>query len=183
MRAGPRAFDETLRAVAELDLLEPSRALDRAVLARARMAAHAARAADRRRRSFCGRVLRLGLAAAISAAALCAFLVQRTTSSSAPPRAGAERLMVLTQRAPAARGQAASSRSGEPARSSAPTLIETSGELGVRMRPAHQREWPRAARFHPPELIDSVATASPRAPSPALRPGAPARKRGTPASR
>jgi len=143
-RADMRA-DTTLRTLVELDSPEPSRALDRAVLALAREAA-SGRAP---RRGAGGRPLRWGFPAAVAAAAVCAVVVQRTASSPATPSAAAQFLVGRTQNgalemvkisahyrgaepgvgAPAAPAHLARSDLGESHRTLIPSLIFASAPL------------------------------------------------------
>lgn len=183
MNARPPACDDlrsdaTLRALAEHDALEPSRSLDRAVLARAREAAAAEN--SRARRGGAAPALRWSLPAALAAAAICAVVVQRTTSRSGPAPAPGHRFFTLAHMA--------SSTSGEFRGRLVPSFIEATNDLSVRVPPpragattgarataewmpraaAHSsqrafppdREWTARRPIQPFELIDSVATSA-----------------------
>lgn len=92
--------DSTLRALAERDALEPSRAIDRAVLASARATAQAACATGTRRRLGPGPALRWGIPAALAAGAVFAAVTHRTAVHSGAPRSPGQPLVELTQLAP-----------------------------------------------------------------------------------
>jgi hypothetical protein len=103
MNPRPPACDEPLaemravarlRELAKLESLEPSRAVDRAVLGLAREAASRRapriRAAGDARRRRAAHALRWGFPAAVAAAAVCAMVVQRTASRPAAARVAAQ---------------------------------------------------------------------------------------------
>lgn len=109
MSRGPPPFDEglaelradtMLRTLAERDSLEPPRALDRAVLARARSAVQPGGPTELGRRSRPASALRWAIPPALAAAAVFAVGVHRTDSHSGTPRGAGSRVFVLMQVAP-----------------------------------------------------------------------------------
>ena len=168
--------DAALRALAELDSLEPSRMLDRAVLEEAREAAapRGAASARARRSQRLAAAVRWGVPAAIAAAAVCALVMPRSASRSMPQHHAAEQRLVermhsasssaLATRVSTAPVDLAPSGSGNSQRPSTPKFIEASQAL------ERQAAWIAPSRVHPPELIESVAASTVlRSPPPPAR--------------
>lgn len=158
--------DSTLRALAELDSIEPSRALDRAVLSRARAAAQTAGASHRSRAR---RVLGWSVpAAAIAAAAVCAVAMHQRAPRTEAAHAANQPFVVVMQSAP--------SGSDESRGRFIPSFAATESELsnGASRRTGASDKWSARRRVHPPELIDSVDLLTP----PPLPPPAPQSSRG-----
>ncbi|HEY2590145.1 MAG TPA: hypothetical protein VGI35_01035 [Steroidobacteraceae bacterium] len=88
--------DARLRAFAKLDSLEPSRAVDRAVLGLARAAARGGAPPV----SAGGWSLRWGFPAAVAAAAVCAVVVHRTVSRPGAPRVADQHFVVERMQLP-----------------------------------------------------------------------------------
>lgn len=191
--------DFMLRALAERDSLEPSRALDRAVLARARAGAQAARetsGADSRHRARTAAALRWGVPAALATAAACAVVMQRMASHSSVP-ATDQPVFELMQVAPlgAVEMVSVSARrrgAGSAKSASAPSAyIAAHGSSTVSRRPTAaliETSALGSVRFTqqlPPELENLVTVSSsipPTRPSPS-RPVSAARRGANPASR
>jgi len=181
--------DATLRALAELDSLEPSRTLDRAVLEQAREAAaprataapRGAASARARRSQRLASAFRWGVPAAIAAAAFCALVMPRSASRSVASHAAEQRLVermhsasssALATRVSTAPVDLAPSGPGNSQRRSTPKFIEASQAL------VRQAAWTAPSRMHPPELIESIdASTVLRSRSPPPPP--PARQRRT----
>jgi len=130
--------DAALRAVAALDSVEPSRALDRAVLGQARAAA-SGRAPRMDTRA---RALRWGFPVAVAVAAVCAVVVHRTASRPGAPRVADQRLLAERMQPPRSTGDFHGWL--------VPALSEVSAALlSIRTAPPHRRgsgeETPRAA--------------------------------------
>lgn len=92
--------DSTLRRLAERDSLEPSRALDRAVLAAARSSVRGTPEAVTRRRAHRAQALRWGIPAALAAATVCAIVGHRPAARSGTARGADQRVFELMQVAP-----------------------------------------------------------------------------------
>jgi len=182
---GEPCADARLRALAKLDSLEPSRALDRAVLGLAREAASGRARSTRADR---GLIVRWSLPAALAAAAVCAVLVHRTTSrpgAGAPPaaerlpepmpppqREALERVTVSARYSAATpRVDAAGASGSQPAPPFAgdsprwlmPLYIEASAPL--QRPPPRRREdraRPRDPAARPAGVLDTAAHSRPR---------------------